>query len=79
MHALAEKLNQDRQAGHVDERIIVIAPGQAATLHYALNAATSARIVEVLAKDLTKTTASDIQDRLIEARLVRPRSRILVS
>lgn len=60
VHALAEKLNQDRQAGHFDERIIAIAPGQAATLHYALDVAISTRIVEVLSKYLTKTTARDI-------------------
>lgn len=79
VQALAEKLNQDRQAGHFDELIIAVAPGQAATLRHALDAATTASVVELLAKDLTKTTASDIWDRLIEARLMPPRSRVPVS
>lgn len=79
VQALAERLNQDRQAGLFDELIIAVAPSQAATLRHALDAATSACVVEVLVKDLTKTTASDIWDRLIEARLMPPRSRIPVS
>ena len=79
VQALAERLNQDRQAGHFDELIIAVASGQVATLRHALDAATSACVVEVLVKDLTKTSASDIWDRLIEARLMPPRSRTPVS
>lgn len=79
VQGLAETLNQDRQAGHFDELIIAIAPGQAAALRHALDAATSACVVAVLAKDLTRSTASDIWDQLTEARLMPPHSRIPVN
>lgn len=78
VQALAEMLNQDNQAGHFDELIIAINGSQAATLRHALDAATSARIVEILNKDLTKTPVNDIWDRLIESGLMPPRSRIPV-
>ena len=74
IHNLAEMLNQDDQAHRFDQLILIVTPVQKKQLHDGLKPATAKKVVETIAKDLTKESPHDLWERLAEAGLMPARA-----